>query len=66
MHKRTMVTTRAKRETGKAWAKKSSKERPLRAAIRIPTGLPKTVEADPMFVARTDEMTKGIGEISNK
>jgi len=43
---------------------KSSKESLLRAAINTPTGLPSTVEADPIFVAMTQEITNGPGLIS--
>ena len=50
-------------DRGSAQRIKSSNERPLRAAINIPIGLPRTVEAEPIFVAITADITNGTGVI---
>jgi len=50
-------------DRGSARSIKSSNERPLRAAINIPIGLPSTVEADPILVAIIADITNGTGVI---
>lgn len=50
-------------DIGSAWVRKLLKDRFALAAMSIPMGLPKTVEAEPMFVAKTDEMMRAVGLI---
>jgi len=59
-----MVTITPTNATGKAHLMKSSKERPLFMAIRIPIGFPRTVPLLPTFVAKMQPINNGVGSIS--
>ena len=62
-HRQSTMTTTMRMTTDKGSARrmKSSNESPLRAAMSIPIGFPKTVDAEPILVARTEEITSGTG-----